>query len=129
MNPVVYIFLNKELQMSTGKACAQASHAVAMSLIKTSVKQKDNWLKSPHRTIIILEARNEEHIKNIKQYLLEREIKTSAIIDEGVNEIDPHVYTALATEVLNKDDEFVSLALSSFKLYSDIIRFNVEITR
>lgn len=129
-NPVIYVFLNKSLHMSVGKASAQTAHAVAMSFMQINdIKHVAKWIASPHRTVIVLEARDEAHMRNIKDYLHERVIPTSMIIDEGVNEIDPHVPTALSTRILNKDDEFVTKALSSFSLYRDIVKTTVEFER
>lgn len=125
-NPIIYVFLNKELHMSVGKASAQTAHAVAMSLIElNSSLYKAKWVASPQRTVIVLEARNEAHMRSIKDYLSERDIPTSMIIDEGVNEIDPHTPTALATRIMNKDADKTKLALSSFKLYRDTVNVTV----
>jgi peptidyl-tRNA hydrolase len=127
MNPVIYIFLNKSLQMSVGKAAAQAAHAIAM--LRPTKEGADTWESSPHRTIIVLEARNEQHMKNIRAYLHERQVSTTRIIDEGANEIDPHTWTALATCILDKDAEYVQKTMSTFKLYRDTIKINLEVSR
>lgn len=121
IDPVVYIFLNKSLHMSIGKAAAQAAHAAI--LVSGSI---DQWEKSMHRTIIILEARDERHIRAIEEYLDERGFNTHKVIDEGVNEIDPHTVTALSTEVLEKNEEDVVKAFSSFKLYKEIVKHTLE---
>jgi len=123
LTPVVYIFMNKSLQMSAGKLSAQSAHAMAMVDVFY-----DNWGKYPHRTILIMEARDEAHINNIEQYLKEREVKTHKIIDEGVNEIDPHSVTALATEVRWKD-EHIDKIMSTFKLYRDKVKLSIEVDR
>lgn len=129
-NPVKYVFLNKGLHMSVGKAAAQTAHAVAMSLI-----QQDNdllkakWVASPHRTVIVLEARDEAHMRSIRDYLQERNVQFSWIVDEGVNEIDPHTVTALATHIMNKNDDTTDAIMSTFKLYRDVAKFKVEFER
>lgn len=128
-NPVMYIFLNKSLGMSTGKASAQVAHAAVMGTLHSSLQIQGIWNKSMHRTIIVLAARDDQHILNIQDYLSERKIESWAVIDEGVNEIDPHVRTALATTILDKDNEDVEKALSSFSLYRDTIRVTMEIDR
>lgn len=128
-NPTIYIFVNKGLGMSAGKLAAQASHAIAMVMLKASNDRCEDWLRAPHRTILVMEARDEQHLNNIYSYLFERSIGCEKIIDEGVNEIDPHVCTAIATDVLDKDDENTKLALSTFKLYRDTIRLKVEVDR
>lgn len=129
-NPTIYVFLNKSLGMTVGKASAQTAHAVARSMILLNdEKHRQKWLASPHQTVIVLEARDENHMKNIKDYLLERGLVTAEVIDEGVNEIDPHTWTALATRILNKDNENTAKALSSFSLYRDTIRVRLDIDR
>lgn len=129
MNPIVYVFINKGLGMTTGKVAAQAVHASMMSNIDSFEHELEEWRKAPHKTVIILEARDEAHIKNIEVYLNQRDIQSYPIIDEGVNEIDAHTITALSTGILDKDDEKVKLAMSTFKLYRDMIKFNVEVDR
>ena len=128
-NPVIYIFLNKSLGMSVGKAAAQAAHATAMSFIDSTQKQRDLWKNSPHRTVIVLEARDEAHMKNIDDYLFDRDIEVQRIIDEGVNEIEPHTWTSLATPILDKNDEYITKTLSSFSLYRDVIEVNLKINK
>lgn len=128
--PVIYVFLNKSLHMSVGKAVAQAAHAVAMAIVAASDKsQRVEWIESPHRYIIVLEARDEDHLHNIHPYLSERGIAAQEIYDEGANEIDPITFTALATEILDKDDEKVQLTMSTFNTYRDDIRVTLEIPR
>jgi peptidyl-tRNA hydrolase len=109
---------------------AQAAHAVTRSMILLNDdKHRGKWLQSPHQTVIVLEARDENHMKNIKDYLDERGFPTAEVIDEGVNEIDPHTWTALAAPILNKDNEKVYKAFSSFNLYRDTIRVRLDIDR
>lgn len=127
--PIMYVFLNKSLNMSVGKAAAQAVHAANRAMIEAHDSSKRFWKNAVHQTVIILEARDSEHIRNIQDYLKERKFKTFLVIDEGVNEIDPHVPTALATTILDKDDESVKAALSTFNLYRDIVKLTLEINR
>ena len=127
-NPVVYVFLNKSLHMSTGKAAAQATHA-AMQVSRVVENFSAFWNDVALRTVIVLEARDENHMRAIQDYLFERGFDTHRIIDEGVNEIDPHTITALATEILEKDDEDVVKTFSSFSLYRDTIKLTLELDR
>lgn len=127
-NPVVYIFLNKSLGMSVGKAAAQAVHA-AMEVGRLCENFSGIWTNVAQRTVIVLEARDENHMKNIQDYLFDRGFDTHRIIDEGVNEIDPHVWTALATEVLEKDDEQVVNSFSTFNLYRDKVKLTIELEK
>lgn len=126
-NPCIYVFMNKALGMSPGKLTAQGVHAAIMSVIDAHDSARSFWKNAMHRTVLIMQARDETHLKDIQAYLKERKFKTYLIIDEGVNEIDPHVATALATGILNKDDEDVKAALSTFSLYREKIKIVAEI--
>lgn len=128
-NPIIYIFLNKSLNMSAGKCSAQAVHAVVKAMANEDPSKIDLWRASMQKTVIVLEARDENHIINIAEYLKERGFKTSYVIDEGVNEIDPHVYTALSSQILDKDDDNVIKAFETFRLYQDKIKVSFEIIK
>lgn len=127
--PIIYIFINKSLNMTSGKIAAQAAHAAVMTLIDAPDWEKIFWENSPARTIIILEARDSEHLTNIDKYLAQRSVRTSLIIDEGINEIDSHTPTALGTQILDKDNENVPAIFSSFRKYQDFIRATIEFER
>jgi len=118
--PTIYIFMNKSLGMSPGKLAAQASHAMAYVPVLKSM-----WLKYPHRTILIMEARDQQHLENIEKYLKERRIISWSVIDEGVNETEPHVITALATMVVDKEDERIQQVFSTFKTYREKYRLMI----
>ena len=128
-NPVIYIFINKSLGMSVGKAAAQAAHAAVFAASESDESKQQLWRVNPHKTIIVLEARDEAHIRNISTYLQQRGIHTNMIVDEGVNEIDPHTITALSSGILDKNNEHISLSFSSFSLYKDLIEFTVKVPR
>lgn len=129
VSPVIYIFLNKSLGMSAGKAAAQAAHAAVFATSESGESERNLWRVSPHKTIIVLEARDEAHIKNIRTYLDQRGIRTNMIIDEGVNEIDPHTITALSSSIVDKNSDNIKLSFSTFSLYRDMIEFSVKVTR
>lgn len=125
-NPVIYVFLNKSLHMSVGKATAQGIHAGMLGAMGSDIEFQKVWHDSMHKTVIVLEARDQAHIKNIYGYLLMRGILAHEVIDEGVNEIDPHTTTALASNILDKDNEDIIKAFSTFKLYRDLHKITVE---
>lgn len=129
MRPVIYVFLNKGLHMSVGKAAAQAGHAVAMSVINSPQELRAQWEDSVHRTVIVLEVLDTIFMQNAKEYLEQRGYHMLPIIDEGVNEVPPHSWTAMASQILNKEVESVEQAFSTFRLYRDTIRFKMEIDR
>lgn len=119
MNPVMYLFVNKGLGMSTGKTAAQASHAAVEAYNKSDQSMIDEWYKGGHYTKLVMEARDTEHLLMIERYLTDRQIRTALIIDEGRTEIDPHTPTALGCVIVDKDDEEVKAIFSSFRTYRD----------
>lgn len=129
MNPVIYVFVNKSLGMTAGKLAAQAAHAVAMVMIDETEEARLQWRNGVHKTMLVMEAKDENHINNIERYLKERNVPCRVVVDEGVNEIDPHTITALATAILNKDDENVSKTFSTFSLYRDTVRVTLELDK
>lgn len=117
-NPTLYIFINKSLGMSTGKVAAQAAHAAAYSMAQNHQEDNDLWLNSIDKTVIVLEARDEAHIRTIKDYLRLRGVNSEVIIDEGVNEVDPMTITALSVVFMDKNDAANKL-FGKFHLYRD----------
>lgn len=112
-NPVIYIVINGELKMSPGKAAAQAVHA-SMTLGVNTIAQFASQYK---RTVIVLEAKNAEQIKNLEEYLSMSEIDADYYIDEGVNEVGAYSITALAAGVIAADDEETRAIFEAFPLY------------
>lgn len=129
MRPVIYIFLNKSLGMSAGKLAAQAAHAAAMSVINSPSEMVSKWEDSVHKTMIVLQAKDDNHLKNIYEYLEQRGFHMIKIIDEGANEVEPHSWTALSSQILNKEQENVELAFSTFRLYRDTVRLTLEVDK
>lgn len=110
--------------MSSGKLAAQSAHAISKALTLHNI---NDWWSNPTRTVLIMQARDEFHVKNIASYLNERQINTYQIIDEGVNEIEPHSITAMATDVVDKEDENIKTIFSSFKTYRDKYKVILEV--
>lgn len=115
-NPTLYIFINKSLNMSTGKVASQAAHAAAYSMAQNHQEDNDLWLLNIEKSVIILEARDENHIRNIKDYLRQRGVNSEYIIDEGANEVQPQTITALAVTYMDKNEASKQL-MGKFKLY------------
>jgi peptidyl-tRNA hydrolase len=129
MRPVIYVFINKGLQMTAGKIAAQAGHAVAMSVINSPQEMRNRWEDTPQRTIIVLGLLDTIFMQNAKEYLEQRNFHMIPIIDEGANEVPPHSWTAMASQIVDKNDPLVEQSFSSFKSYRDTIRVNMEIDR
>ena len=103
MNPVMYLFVNKKLGMSPGKLAAQVAHAACNALRASKPELVEAWYKYGFYTKLVMEARDEKHIENIKTYLEARNIKAEMIIDEGRTEIEKHTITALGAEIVDKN--------------------------
>lgn len=125
----MYIFLNKGLGMSTGKAAAQAAHAAVeayrlteQNIItgnRTASAVHEAWYEGGHYKKIVLEARDRHQLRDIEHYLNERRFLTKLIIDEGRTEIAAFTPTALGVEIVNKDNAHVAKTFSGFRLYQD----------
>ena len=111
-NPRIYVVLNGELKMSPGKAAAQAAHAVML----LNGNSKENFVSDYLRTVIVVEAKNSEQIKNLAIYLDEADIDTDYYIDEGANEVDAYSVTALAAFVGDNEEDYKKF--ESFPLFS-----------
>ena len=121
-NPVIYILINGELNMSPGKAAAQAVHA-SMTL---GEKSKAEFSSQTKRTVIVLAAKNAEQIKNVEEYLSMSEIDSDYYIDEGVNEIDAYSVTALAAGPIAADDAETRSIFEAFPLYGGCVTVQHE---
>jgi peptidyl-tRNA hydrolase len=83
----------------------------------------NEWVDSGHYTKLVLKAQDSTAMHTIKHYLEARGYRTYLVIDEGRTEIDPFSPTALAVELVDKDDEKVGQHFGEFKLYRDKRRF------
>lgn len=125
-----YVFIPKSLKMSVGKAASQVAHATFMALEKQSEKTIHAWFdryeigknqieiwKDSGMCVIVLEAKNPEHLMQISKYFEQWNITHHLYIDEGYTEVLPMTATALATEILDDEDELIKGMLKNFKLY------------
>lgn len=127
--PVIYILLNKGLHMTSGKIAAQAAHAAAMSVINSPKESVNAWEDAVHKTIICLQVLDTVFMQNAKEYLEQRKFHMIPIIDEGANEVEPHSWTAMASQILEKEDPTVEKAFSSFRTYRDPVTITMEVER
>lgn len=119
MKPVLYLFINKGLEMSPGKIAAQASHAAVEAFRISKSEMVDAWYLGNHYTKLVLEARDAEHMTTIERYLNDRGFKTALIIDEGRTEIAPHSITALGVEIVDKSDEHTKETFGDFVSFKE----------
>lgn len=108
--PTQFVFLNKSLNMSSGKAAAQAAHAIEelVYTIFTDASQekiqeyKKNMSASP-RSMIVLQVEDTEELYKLDSYLNSQDIWTGIYVDELANG-QRFVPTALAVEYLDRNE-------------------------
>ena len=112
--------------MTPGKIAAQAAHAemLAMEYQLQNDKTRSNplyreWRDSGHYTKLTMLAENTEHLFCIERYLQNRGYKTFLVIDEGRTEIAAHSPTALAVELVDKEDERTLQHFGDFRSYKE----------
>lgn len=118
--------------MTSGKCAAQAAHAEMLatndyfgsrdfdpSWYEPQAVLHREWIDSGHYTKLTLKAANSGAMFAIKHYLEARGYRTYLVIDEGRTEIAPFSPTALAVELVDKDDERVQQHFGEFALYKD----------
>jgi len=129
-NYVMYLFINKGLGMSSGKIAAQSvQSSIGAYKLSDGELVHDWWHKGGHHTTLVMEAIDENNLQNIQNYLLDRGFNSFMMIDEGMTEVDAHVCTALAVEIVDKEDPHTEATFSSFKLYRDKVRVVLEIDK
>jgi len=109
-NTKQYIIIRKDLNMSTGKIAAQASHASMKVFFDkmrvVSSEHGDNYIFSPTAdeiewitgmfTKVVLGVKNEGQLLKVYQLALEAGLNVSLIKDAGLTELVGDNYTAVA---------------------------------
>lgn len=125
MNAVQYIFLDRTLNMSTGKAAAQASHASVEGVLAHQRSMPsfnspgkplyDAWRTGKHYAKVVLET---DDLYTTKAYLESRGFHVELIIDEGRTEFGGKLTpTALGTTIVDKDDPHTRATFQEFDIY------------
>lgn len=122
VNPVQYIFVNKSLNLSFGKAAAQIAHAqeaLTHEYIENFRDKLDDYnelLSTNPRTVIVLECKDAEELYKIVGYVEAIGLITGIYVDEGGDGyiLEP---TAMAVEYVEKDDPRLTPLFSKFELY------------
>ncbi len=112
-NPVLYVVLNGSLNMSSGKAAAQAVHATML----LEGNYDGLFVSAYQRTVVVLEAKDGETINNLLEYLQGAEIFATYYIDERSEDGTPYQITALAVEPIAYDDEEKRSIFKDFELF------------
>jgi PTH2 family peptidyl-tRNA hydrolase len=114
------VILRTDLNMSAGKAAAQASHASLMAFLLVAQKhpQKiEEWFKTGQGKII-LEVNSEEELKEIHNRLTDDETGKDIcylVRDSGLTELKGMEYTALGIGPFDKD--YIDQFTKHLKLY------------
>lgn len=130
VDPCMYLFLNRGLNMSTGKAAAQVAHAAVEAFRQTPADSNllRLWDKGKHYKKIVLEGRDEAHMQNIAIYLKDREFTAVVIIDEGMTEVPAHSLTAIGVPLVDKNEPHTAATFSTFDLYKPFFAYVPEVT-
>jgi peptidyl-tRNA hydrolase len=122
IDPCLYMFINRGLGMTPGKIAAQGGHAAVEGyrITPSDSNLLRLWYRGGHYKKIVLLGKNENHMRNIEQYLTARDIGCVTIIDEGHTEIEPLSITAIGCEVLDKNHPHVAATFSTFELYKEL---------
>ena len=119
MNPVMYILLPspEKLEMTTGKAAAQAAHAAVQAFQLSDASAINRWLLAGHYTKIVLMTDN---LHNAYAYIRNRGFNCELILDEGRTEFEDDLTpTAIGVEILDKNSLHVRETFGAFKLYTE----------
>lgn len=100
------IVVRKDLGLSAGKLAAQACHASLKAWKKVEKDKRNDWESSGGKKVI-LAAKDEEELIEIKRNADRARLPNALIRDAGLTEIEPGTKTALAIgpereEKLNK---------------------------
>lgn len=122
VNPTQYIFVNKSLNLSFGKAAAQIAHAqeeLTHEYIENFRDKLDDYnelLSTNPRTTIVLGCKDAEELYKIVNYVEAIGLITGIYVDEGGDDyiLEP---TAMAVEYVEKDDPRLTPLFSKFELY------------
>jgi peptidyl-tRNA hydrolase, PTH2 family len=114
------IILRADLNMSAGKAAAQASHASLMAFLQSAQKYPDKieeWFKTGQGKII-LQVNSENELKQIHDGLTARTEGAQIcylVRDSGLTELKGMEYTALGIGPFDKD--YIDGFTGQLKLY------------
>lgn len=122
------IVIRKDLNMSVGKAIAQGAHASGAAIFGLMKKTNEGfflpndprinpWLEGKFKKITV-EAKNEQHLKEIYEKAKEKKIPCSLILDSGLTEFNEPTYTAVA--VGPDEEKKINKITGNLKLLKEI---------
>lgn len=89
------VVLRDDLDLSSGKAAAQAAHASGFAADRADPEVRNEWLESS-AVKVILAADDEQHLRQLRDEASDAGLPTSLVSDEGRTEIQTGTTTALA---------------------------------
>lgn len=124
--PTQFIFLNKSLNMSSGKAAAQCAHAVEELVFEiftnaSSDKRKEyrKYMSANPRAMIVLQVEDEEEMYKLNSYLESQQIWTGIYVDEMAGD-KKFVPTAMAVEYLDRSEVRAKLLSGMFEKFTSV---------
>ena len=102
-----YVIIPKKPKMTPGKIASQTAHATFMALEKQKNKAIIKAWKESGMCVIVLQCSSPTQLYGIAHYLDEWKIANHLYIDEGMTEVEMGTPTALATEVLGPEWQWI----------------------
>lgn len=130
--PTQFVFLNKSLNMNSGKAAAQSAHAVEELVYEIftnasdeKIRQYKKYMSANPRAMIVLEVEDEDELYKLNSYLESQDIWTGIYVDEmaGGKKFVP---TALAVEYLERGSVRAKLLSGMFNKFTSKEEKKVE---
>ena len=97
------LIIRNDVKMSCGKRCAQAGHASIGSYNNTDKDLRKAWLAEGQKKVV-LKAKDERTLFELKVIAERAGIATSLIQDAGMTEIPPGTITALGLGPAKSED-------------------------
>ncbi|MDD1671412.1 MAG: peptidyl-tRNA hydrolase Pth2 [Methanomicrobiales archaeon] len=88
------LVVRTDVRMSCGKMCAQAAHAAISAFQRADDGTRRSWLSEGQKKVI-LKAKDERTLYELKSLAEARGIATALIEDAGLTELPPGTLTAL----------------------------------
>lgn len=123
-----YILVNSSLGMTGGKLGAQVGHACELALLDEDPDSnlRRLYFRGGHYAKLVLDGGDTQTMQNTLKYLEDRGFNMTTIYDEGHTEVAPISFTAMATQVVDRDHAHTAATFSSFSLYKDAPRQVIE---
>ena len=107
------IIVRKDLKMGKGKIASQTSHASISSYLKAKKSDKERWIKSGMKKVV-LRISDEKEIMKLYKIAKKEKLPCELIRDRGLTQIEPGSITALGIGPV--DDKKIDKITSKLKL-------------